>query len=119
MQLKNIKGVGDKTLFKLKKIGIENIDDLVRFMPKFYWDMTKESDLRNCDHGDYVLLRGVVTKKSRPVNIRRGMSIFKADYESQGKQGTHVRFGSLPFVGNRNCRRHVRACRLQQQLEEG
>ena len=97
MQLKNIKGVGDKTLFKLKKIGIENIDDLVRFMPKFYWDMTKESDLRNCDHGDYVLLRGVVTKKSKPVNIRRGMSIFKADYESQGKK-VQLTWFNTPYV---------------------
>ena len=28
MQLKNIKGVGDKTLFKLRKLGIENIDKI-------------------------------------------------------------------------------------------
>ena len=45
--------------------------------------MTKESDLKNCDHGDYVLLKGIVTKKSRPVIIRRNMSIFKADFISQ------------------------------------
>ena len=74
MQLKNIKGVGDKTLFKLEKLGIKSIDDLVRFMPKFYWDMTKEGDLLECDHGDYILLRGTVIKKNKPVSLRRGFS---------------------------------------------
>ena len=97
MQLKNIKGVGDKTLFKLKKLEIENVDDLVRFMPKFYWDMTKESDLKNCDHGDYVLLKGIVTKKSKPVNIRHGMSIFKADFFTQDTK-VKLTWFNTPYV---------------------
>ncbi len=97
MQLKNIKGVGDKTLFKLKKIGIENIDDLVRFMPKFYWDMTKESDLRECDHGDYVLLKGILTRKTKPVKIRGGLSIFKADLQTQNKKVLLTWFNT-PYV---------------------
>ena len=97
MQLKNIKGVGDKTLFKLKKLGIENIDDLVRFMPKFYWDMTKESNLKECDHGDYVLLRGEVVKKTKPVNIRRSLSIVKADFVTQG-QKIKLTWFNTPYV---------------------
>ncbi len=97
MQLKNIKGVGDKTLFKLKKLGIETIDDLVRFMPKFYWDMTKESVLKECDHGDYVLLKGTLVKKTKPVIIRGGLSIFKADLETQG-QKIKLTWFNTPYV---------------------
>ena len=97
MLLKKIKGVGDKTLFKLKKLEIENVDDLIRFMPKFYWDMTKESDLKNCDHGDYVLLKGIVTRKTRPVMIRRNMSIFKVDFISQDIKMT-IAWYNTPYV---------------------
>ena len=97
MQLKTIKGVGDKTLFKLKRIGIETIDDLVRFLPKFYWDMTKESVLDECDHGDYVLLKGTLIKKTKPVKIRGSLSIFKADLLTQGKK-IKLTWFNAPYV---------------------
>ena len=97
MQLKNIKGVGDKTLFKLEKLGIKSIDDLVRFMPKFYWDMTKEGDLLECDHGDYILLRGTVIKKNKPVSLRRGFSLFKATLLTQGKK-VQLAWYNTPYI---------------------
>lgn len=97
MQLKNIKGVGDKTLLKLEKLGIKSIDDLVRFLPKFYFDMTKEADLNNVDHGDYVLLKGEIVKKLKTAYIRRSLNVSKAHLKTQDKKIELVWY-NLPYV---------------------
>ena len=36
MELIDVKGVGAKTLEKLKKLGIESVKDAIYFYPKFY-----------------------------------------------------------------------------------
>ena len=99
MQLKDIKGVGSKTLLKLEKLGIKSIDDLVRFLPKKYWDMTKEADLDQAEHGDYVLIKGKVSKKYKVARIRRGFTLFKCNILSNDKKVTVVWY-NLPYVGS-------------------
>ena len=61
MELIDVKGVGAKTLEKLKKLGIESVKDAIYFYPKFYWDMTKETVLDEIENGDYVLLKGTIS----------------------------------------------------------
>lgn len=97
MQLKDIKGVGGKTLLKLEKLGINSIDDLVRFMPKFYFDMTKEADLDEVEQGDYVLLKGVVVKKIKTAYINRSLNITKAHLLVGSKKVLLVWY-NLPYV---------------------
>ena len=58
MDLIKLKGVGQKTLEKLAKLGISDEMTLLDFLPKTYWDMTKEGDLSSAEHGEYVLLKG-------------------------------------------------------------
>ena len=99
MQLIDIKGVGDKTLLKLHKLGINTIDELVRFMPKFYFDMTHESDLNTCAQGDYVLLQGQIIKKNKVAYIRRGFTLFKCTLLVQG-QKVVLSWYNLPYVSS-------------------
>ena len=56
MNLTDIKGIGEKTVPKLNKLGIYSTRDLIDFLPSKYWDMTHFSDLDNTQPGDYVLL---------------------------------------------------------------
>ncbi|MDE6869492.1 MAG: hypothetical protein K2J75_02085, partial [Clostridia bacterium] len=78
MELTDVKGVGAKTAEKLNKLGICSPRDAIYFYPKFYWDMTKETDLESIESGDYVLLKGFLTSVSGLIRAKRGLSFCTA-----------------------------------------
>lgn len=86
MNLTEIKGIGEKTVPKLNKLGIYSTRDLIDFLPGKYWDMTRFSDLENTRFGDYVLLSGIIVSVTKVQYIRRNMNVFKASYLAQGKK---------------------------------
>lgn len=97
MELIDVKGVGAKTLEKLKKLGIESVKDAIYFYPKFYWDMTKETVLDEIENGDYVLLKGTLTSVSGLIRAKRGLTFCTASLNTQGKKIKLTWFNS-PFV---------------------
>ena len=97
MQLADIKGVGAKTVEKLNKLGIFTPKDAIYFYPKFYWDMTRETDLESIESGDYVLLKGHLTSISGLIRAKRGLTFCTATLNTQGKKIKLTWFNS-PFV---------------------
>lgn len=97
MQLTDIKGVGVKTVEKLNKLGIYTPKDAIYFYPKFYWDMTKETELDSIESGDYVLLKGYLTSVSGLIRAKRGLSFCTSTLNTQGKKVKLTWFNS-PFV---------------------
>lgn len=97
MELTDVKGIGAKTAEKLNKLGIYTPRDAVYFYPKFYWDMTKETDLDSIESGDYVLLKGYLTSVSGLIRAKRGLSFCTATLNTQGKKIKLTWFNS-PFV---------------------
>lgn len=97
MELTDVKGVGAKTAEKLNKLGICTPRDAIYFYPKFYWDMTKETDLECIESGDYVLLKGFLTSVSGLIRAKRGLSFCTATLNTQGKKIKLTWFNS-PFV---------------------
>ncbi|MDE6189893.1 MAG: ATP-dependent DNA helicase RecG [Clostridia bacterium] len=97
MELIDVKGVGAKTLEKLKKLGIESVKDAIYFYPKFYWDMTKETSLDEIENGDYVLLRGTLSSISGLIRAKRGLTFCTASLNTQGQKVKLTWFNS-PFV---------------------
>lgn len=97
MELIDVKGVGTKTLEKLEKIGISSVRDAVYFYPKFYWDMTKETNLEKIESGDYVLLKGNLTAISGLIRVKRGLTFCTATLNTQNKKIKLTWFNS-PFV---------------------
>lgn len=79
MELIKLKGVGAKTLEKLAALGMHDERSLLDFLPKSYWDMTKEGDLSTAEHGDYILLKGEVTRLTKVARVRAGLNFFRAD----------------------------------------
>ncbi len=97
MELTDVKGVGAKTAEKLNKLGIFTPRDAIYFYPKFYWDMTRETDLDSIESGDYVLLKGFLTSVSGLIRAKRGLSFCTATLNTQGKKIKLTWFNS-PFV---------------------
>ena len=55
--LLELKGVGEKGLLKLKKIGIKTVEDLLFHLPIRYQDKTKITNISNTEEGKKYLLQ--------------------------------------------------------------
>mgnify|MGYP006198968191 CR=1 FL=1 len=60
--LLELKGVGEKSLLKLKKIGIKTVEDLLFHLPIRYQDKTKITNISNAEEGKKYLLQVIVEK---------------------------------------------------------
>ena len=60
MELKDISGIGEKTVLQLNSIGIFSLEDLVAYYPKKYF-LFKRSNIKLIKDGDKVIFDGVVS----------------------------------------------------------
>ena len=60
--LLDLKGIGEKGLIKLNKIGINSIEDLLFHLPIRYQDKTKLTNISDLEIGERYLVQGVVEK---------------------------------------------------------
>lgn len=97
MDLLKLKGVGEKTLQKLNKLGITDERSLLDFLPKSYWDMTKEGDLATAEHGEYVLLKGELAKLTKVAKVRAGLNFFRAELSVKDRNVKLVWFNA-PYL---------------------
>lgn len=78
-----VKGVGKKTEYKLRKLGIFSVRDLLFTFPRRYLDLSHCVPVGEAGIGEYCLFEGVVTEKSPPL-IRGRLRIFKAVCDAGG-----------------------------------
>ena len=69
--LKDVSGIGIKTLDILANNGINSIDDLLHFYPRKY-RIVKRSDMNSIQNLDKVIIDGVVEAKPTIINIANG-----------------------------------------------
>ncbi len=62
--LLDLKGVGEKGLIKLNKIGIRTVEDLLFHLPIRYQDKTKLTKISNLEPGNKYFIEGVVEKSN-------------------------------------------------------
>jgi len=60
--LLDLKGIGEKALIKLSKIGINSIEELLFHLPIRYQDKTKLTNISDLEHGKKYLIEGVIEK---------------------------------------------------------
>ncbi len=66
--LKELSGVGPKTIGFLKNVGIDSIDDLIHFYPRKY-NVIKRSDMANINNGDKVIIDGLVESTPTVISL--------------------------------------------------
>ena len=54
MKLTEVRGIGEKRAKDFKKIGVTTTEELVRYFPRTYLDMTNRVSVREVLHGDMV-----------------------------------------------------------------
>ncbi|MDY2880525.1 MAG: ATP-dependent DNA helicase RecG [Candidatus Borkfalkiaceae bacterium] len=97
MELTAIKGVSDKRAADFKKAGVEKAEDLPRFFPRNYLDLTHVLPLEKCYHNDVVLTYGRVTTAPRTFTSARKLRCVRACVE-QGMRSFTVIWFNAPYV---------------------
>ncbi len=96
MELRYIKGLSDKRITDLNKMGIFTAEDLVRHFPRNYLDLRRSVKLSRAIHNDFALIKGRIVGK--PTLAKKGkLSIVKALCEQEGELFNIIWFNQ-PYV---------------------
>lgn len=70
-------GVGENRAKLYKKLGVENIDSLIRFYPRDYLDLSNPISIEDSELDQVCVIKATVVSHKSAMTIRRGLSIFK------------------------------------------
>ena len=97
MELRYIKGLSDKRISDLNKMGVFSAEDLLRVFPRSYLDMRKQVSLFDAQNNDFVLTKGTVVAIPQYVPTRGRLSFFKVVCEQDGEPFTIIWFNQ-PYI---------------------
>lgn len=78
MDIKYLKGVGEKRAEAFKKIGINNLEDFLKFIPRIYIQKISIRDLRS-HFGENAVVYGKVVDVEHPMKKTQPLKIFLSD----------------------------------------
>ena len=99
MKLSALRSIGEKREKDFHKLGIYEAEDLVRFYPRAYLDLTERASLRTAYHNDMLLVACQVTRVM-PVNYGNKRKMVKAFCTQDGFPFTVVWFNQ-PYVAQK------------------
>lgn len=99
MKLSLLRQVGEKREKEFQKLGIYQAEDLVKYFPRAYLDLTERISLKTAYHNDMVLIACEVTRLA-PTNFNSRVKIVKAFCSQDGFPFTAVWFNQ-PYVAQK------------------
>jgi len=87
--IKYLKGVGEKRARLLAKLGVLNVNALLRFYPRAYEDWSKITPIAITPFGEPCCIKAIVGHKPSAHMVRKGMTIYKTDV-TDGETLLHV-----------------------------
>lgn len=77
-ELTGIKGIGEKRAALMGKLGITDVESLLRYFPTKYEDRSKNVKIEEAQPGEDVCIRARIFTQVRENRIRRNMTIYRA-----------------------------------------
>ena len=99
MQLTDLKGISEKRAAELKKLGITDSAQLVRYFPRAYLDMTDRTGVTEVYHNDTALLACRLVSVEAPKMYSKSKTV-RAWLEQDGISFTAVWF-HMPYLAQR------------------
>ncbi len=99
MRISALRAIGEKREKDFQKLGINEAEDLVRFYPRAYLDLTERASLKTAYHNDVVLVACEVTRVA-PVHYGSKQKLVKAFCSQDGYPFTAVWFHQ-PYVAQK------------------
>ena len=100
MQLSALKNIGEKREKEFMALGVKSAEDLARYFPRAYLDLTSRSLLKDAYHNDVVLIAAQVNRVQGSPNPKARLKIVRAFCEQDGYPFTIVWFNQ-PYVANK------------------
>ena len=97
MQLKYVKGLSDKRIDDLNKMGIFSAEDLVRHFPRSYLDLRKQSSLKEAENNAFILTKGTVVSIPDIMPRKGRFNYFKVFCEQDGEVFVVIWFNQ-PYI---------------------
>lgn len=99
MQLKELKYISESRERDLNKLNIHSVEDLVRYYPRAYLDLTERQELRELYHNDMALISCTVTR-ILGVNYTSRVKTLRAQCQQNGEPFTAVWFNQ-PYLAQK------------------
>ena len=99
MKLSSLRSIGEKREKEFNKLGIFSAEELVRYYPRAYLDMTQRVSVRTAYHNDVMLIACEVTRLA-PVNFSSPRKVVRAFCTQDGFPFTAVWFNQ-PYVAQK------------------
>ena len=99
MKLSSLRSIGEKREKDFLKLGVDEVEDLVRFYPRAYLDLTERASLKTAYHNDMVLVACQVNRVTTPEYGNRRKMV-KAFCAQDGFPFTVIWFNQ-PYVANK------------------
>ena len=121
MELENVKGLGPKTINILKRLGINNTDDLITYYP-FRYDIIKRSDINLLGQNEKIIIDGIVEtnavvtyirnhKDKMNFNLNIGSKIVKATIFNRGFYKSKIIVGTkVTVIGKYDKKKNLIVC---------
>ena len=75
--IRYLKGIGEKRAELFNKLGVFNIGDVLRFLPRGYEDRTDIRDICDTEDGESVCIRGSLAGGIRSFRARTGSRVIQ------------------------------------------
>lgn len=100
MELKYIKGLSEKRILELNKIGIDSTEDLIRHFPRNYLDLTHVMPLKYSIACEYCFTKARLVSAPRVFSSSRNLRCVKAVCEQDGEVFDVIWFNQ-PYVASK------------------
>ena len=75
--IRYIKGIGEARAKSLKKLGIENLSDLINYFPRSYADRREFTSIAKAMPGETVCISAMAASEPKVSHIRKGLDLVK------------------------------------------
>ncbi|MBO5851366.1 MAG: ATP-dependent DNA helicase RecG [Clostridia bacterium] len=99
MELTNIKYISDKRASQFNKIGVNSVEDLASYFPRYYLDLTKITKVSEAYNNDCILTVARVELEPRVSN--NGRIKYAKTYCSQGADTFEIVWFNQPYVAEK------------------
>lgn len=77
--IKYLKGVGERRAAMLSRLGVSDVNALVRLYPRVYEDWSRIKSINEAQIGEICCIKGVVGSPVRKSLIRKGLTLYKTE----------------------------------------
>lgn len=77
--IKYLKGVGERRAAMLSRLGVSDVNALVRLYPRVYEDWSRTKSINEAQIGEICCIKGIVGSPVRKNLIRKGLTLYKTE----------------------------------------